>query len=435
MSSSPTPYTIGYNFTAFQAADPDTPLPADMLDAEHSLIRTSLNQTISRLAEIQRSDGRLKNAVVHPDSFTAASLALMASGTWRVRGAWLTATAYAVSDLVSESNGVYVCVTAHTSGVFATDLAASKWMTIQQQAATSTTVSFTPAGGVAAATVQLAIEEVDSEAAKKASNLSDLSSVATARANLALARGSSLRGLVVSNNAGLPNTRIDVTAGECLDSTGAVLIVGGAMTKKIDAVWAAGDTNGGLATGVVAANTTYHFFAIRKDSDATVDYLFDTSLTAANKPAGYTYFRRLWSIMTDGSSNIRAFIPEGDYCNWVTPPLDLGGAATSAAWTPLSLTVPSGISVMAFGTHQNGGGAPNNCGHFNLRMSSVGADVNPAADNGGAISGAVGSSADETHGAWGPVRTTTARAVDYYTSAPTPFLYIRTRGYIDQRRI
>lgn len=42
-------------------------------------------------------------------------------------GAWQTATAYAPSDIVQESGNSYVCLVAHTSGVFATDLAALKW--------------------------------------------------------------------------------------------------------------------------------------------------------------------------------------------------------------------------------------------------------------------------------------------------------------------
>jgi len=44
--------------------------------------------------------------------------------------AWATATTYAVGDrrLVTASGHCYRCLVAHTSGTFATDLAASKWM-------------------------------------------------------------------------------------------------------------------------------------------------------------------------------------------------------------------------------------------------------------------------------------------------------------------
>jgi hypothetical protein len=49
---------------------------------------------------------------------------------------------------------------------------------------TAAGVTFTPTGTIAASNVQAAIAEVASEAAQKASNLSDLANVATARSNL-----------------------------------------------------------------------------------------------------------------------------------------------------------------------------------------------------------------------------------------------------------
>jgi hypothetical protein len=59
---------------------------------------------------------------------TAGTVALI--GKWVPRGNWLTATAYAANDLVTESNNLYVCIVAHTSGAFATDLAAGEWQLI-----------------------------------------------------------------------------------------------------------------------------------------------------------------------------------------------------------------------------------------------------------------------------------------------------------------
>ena len=41
--------------------------------------------------------------------------------------AWLTTTAYVIGDLVTNSGNHYRCLVAHTSGTFATDLAAGKW--------------------------------------------------------------------------------------------------------------------------------------------------------------------------------------------------------------------------------------------------------------------------------------------------------------------
>lgn len=42
--------------------------------------------------------------------------------------AWVTSTAYVIGDYVLQSNTIYYCLTAHTSGTFATDLAADKWV-------------------------------------------------------------------------------------------------------------------------------------------------------------------------------------------------------------------------------------------------------------------------------------------------------------------
>jgi hypothetical protein len=48
-----------------------------------------------------------------------------------VKGDWITETAYIINDLVIESDIVYLCIVAHTSGTFATDLAAGKWVFYQ----------------------------------------------------------------------------------------------------------------------------------------------------------------------------------------------------------------------------------------------------------------------------------------------------------------
>lgn len=49
------------------------------------------------------------------------------------QGAWLTTTDYAVGDLARNSGTTYLCLEAHTSGTFSTDLAASKWEAFAQK--------------------------------------------------------------------------------------------------------------------------------------------------------------------------------------------------------------------------------------------------------------------------------------------------------------
>lgn len=47
-------------------------------------------------------------------------------------GQWLTATTYQVGDVVQQIGSAYICVVAHTSGVFATDLSAFRWQLVVQ---------------------------------------------------------------------------------------------------------------------------------------------------------------------------------------------------------------------------------------------------------------------------------------------------------------
>lgn len=82
----------------------------------------------------------------------------------RWRGNWVTATAYSLSDIVYQAGSAYICIVAHTSGTFGTDLGALRWTLFAQQGAAG------PGSG----------DMLKSE------NLSGLGSVSTARANLGL---------------------------------------------------------------------------------------------------------------------------------------------------------------------------------------------------------------------------------------------------------
>ena len=135
------------------------------LDAEHSNIAATLATTLANLSLIQRDDGKLRDLAVDTFNFSAAALSLIGSAGFNVRGLWLTGTAYAVKDMVRNTTGTYVCILAHTSGVFATDLAANKWATIFDSANYSASgISFTPVGTLASTDVQSAIAEMLSEA-------------------------------------------------------------------------------------------------------------------------------------------------------------------------------------------------------------------------------------------------------------------------------
>jgi hypothetical protein len=125
-----------------------------------------------------------------------------------------------------------------------------------------------------------------------------------------------ISGLTTSNATDTDHD-IAVAAGCAMDSTNTcMLTLATAMTKRIDAAWAAGDANGGLFSGSVAINTWYHLFLIKKDSDGTIDAGFDTSITAANIPTGYTKYRKIISVLTNGSSNILNYDQSGKTVAW-----------------------------------------------------------------------------------------------------------------------
>lgn len=160
-----------------------------------------------------------------------------------------------------------------------------------------------------------------------------------------------LAGLGLVNNAGSPNTKIDIGAGVAQDAGNAGgMTLAATLTKDISAVWAVGSGNGGLATalGAVAPSTTYHLFLIKRTDTSVVDAYFDTSVTAANIPSPYTLFRRVGSRRTSGASAIIGFTQDGDYVRLNASVLDVtvtnpGTVAVTATLT----SVPTGVPVQA----------------------------------------------------------------------------------------
>src|SRR3990172_8930517 len=120
-----------------------------------------------------------------------------------------------------------------------------------------------------------------------------------------------------------------------------------ALTKQIDAAWAVGTNQGGLFSGAVGTSTWYHVFLIRRSDTGVVDAGFDTSVTAANIPASYDQYRRIGSVRTDGSANILAFVQDGDLFQWSAPPLDINVSNPGTAAVTRTLSVPTGVSVLA----------------------------------------------------------------------------------------
>lgn len=125
--SQPTRYSLSYDFTGFQSANPNTPLPADKLEIEFINLERTTGETITNLGLIQRSDGKLNNGIVEYDSLSNSTKALLGTPL-TPRGDWAQLTDYKVLDLVTVGDTTYIANTSHSSGTnFTADLVAGRW--------------------------------------------------------------------------------------------------------------------------------------------------------------------------------------------------------------------------------------------------------------------------------------------------------------------
>ncbi|MGP4671793.1 hypothetical protein ACSV5N_07490 [Agrobacterium salinitolerans] len=156
-------------------------------------------------------------------------------------------------------------------------------------------------------------------------------------------------GLTLSNNASDATNDIDIAAGECAsdETIPSLMTLSSSLTKRLDAAWAVGTGNGGLDTGSIA-NTTYHVWLIQRSDTGVVDALFSTNATSPTMPSGYDRKRRIGSIIRS-SGSLRAFIQIGDYFWHSTRVQDVTAADPGSAAVTRTLTVPTGIPVIAFG--------------------------------------------------------------------------------------
>lgn len=146
---------------------------------------------------------------------------------------------------------------------------------------------------------------------------------------------------------------IDFTAGNFNFDDGTGQAVATALTKQLDNSWAVGNNTGGLDTGTVAADTFYYCFAIYNPTNQTSDFLFSTSASSPTMPSGYTKKKRIASLVTDGSSNIRngsyTFFG-GGYRFIYSTKIAAFTAASPVAGTDLSLDCPPNTFVLLSGS-------------------------------------------------------------------------------------
>jgi hypothetical protein len=218
--SQPNPFNRSFSFSNFQAANPSLPIPGSQVDLELNNAKSSLDGVLTNLKLIQRDDGALKNSSV---TFDTLSPSLQTAGIAPALP-WVASTGYAVSASVTHGSAFYRCLVAHTSGAFATDLAAGNWVLIVDFATialvAAAMIAVTPSGSLTT-DVQGSLQALDTGKAplshtQLSSTISD--STAAGRALLVAADATAQNALLGTTSLGFVSGNIKATAGLVLEA-------------------------------------------------------------------------------------------------------------------------------------------------------------------------------------------------------------------------
>jgi hypothetical protein len=218
--SQPPAFNRSFSFTNFQAANPSLPTPGNQVDLELNNAKRTLDGVLTNLKLIQRDDGALKNSSV---TFDTLSPSLQTAGLAPALP-WVTATGYAASASVTHGSAFYRCLVAHTSGVFATDLATGNWVLIVDFSTialvAAAMIAVTPSGSLTT-DVQGSLQALDTgKAALSHTQLSSTISDSTAagRALLTAADANAQNVLLGTTSLGFQSGNIKETAGLILET-------------------------------------------------------------------------------------------------------------------------------------------------------------------------------------------------------------------------
>ena len=246
-------------------------------------------------------------------------------------------------------------------------------------------------------------------------------------------------GFITANNGSDAAHDIDVGPGWCRDSTNAASLVltGAAFTKAMDATWALGGGNGGMASGVTMGTGWYHLYLISSANGSTVDVIGDSSTVAANAladaavvTAGLTLYRRIGSFKASAGS-ILAYTQLADAFFWAAL---VDEAATDPVDTTLNTEtlggVPTGFVVTAMLNVNFEDAGASAVMFVNSPHSDTG--TAPSVTNGYANLG-TGTGANGGGGNYLEILTNTSAQVNYRASAAIDDFEIGTIGWRDFR--
>lgn len=237
--------------------------------------------------------------------------------------------------------------------------------------------------------------------------------------------------ITIANNA---TTDIDFSGGVFNFSDGTGQAVPSALTKRLQSTgsWSAGAGGNLLTTGARANSSTYHLYAIHNPTTNISDYmaLLGVAGTAPDPtsvlPSGYTKFKRIASIITDGSGNIRAgsytFFVGGYYFNYNSVVQDASSVSLTTTRASLAITTPKGINTIA-NVHP----------YFDITNAR---DTLEIFEGGTSktyfyVRGGASTIANAQVGANGIVKTNISSQIDWKTSAFTLSVSLITNGFTD----
>lgn len=160
-------------------------------------------------------------------------------------------------------------------------------------------------------------------------------------------RGSIFSSKIVTSqsNSTDPNNDVDVATGTSFDETNFVGWGTSATTKRLDANWVAGSSQGGLDTGAKAANTWYYIYTIYNPTTSIDDVLFTATLGSPTLPSGYPYSAYKGAFKTDSSGNIQPYWQSASKFNLKTPILDYSSTVDLTRSLITLPTIPLGLEV------------------------------------------------------------------------------------------
>jgi hypothetical protein len=291
-------------------------------------------------------------------------------------------------------------------------------------------------------------------------NLADVGDAETARDNLGLGTAAvradtdfprtdaaqsltAAQKVQVQQNAGIPAIMRSYLAGLTLSTAGSsatfgvadgvatdsanadVMSLASSYTKTTSA-WAVGSGNGSLDTGSIANNTWYHVWLIKRTDTNVVDVLISLSATSPTMPTNYTLKRRIGSMKTNASAQWVAFTQNGDEFLWATTVLDVSIAAISTTAASVTLSVPTGVKVMAL---FSGLMVPTNANYIYFYALDRGAKTATVASGNISLALDVSGQAGGTFS----VRSNTSAQIGVVGNNPAGTYNIGTYGWMDTR--